>query len=399
MKKNRALYAALLIMSFIFIYFYGGKIPYTIFFIVVMLPVISFIYTLIVYVRFKFIQDIGRKIAVKGDRVSLTINITNEDIILYPYIKVNFHGAGSLFANQLASESFSLSPFKKSSFIFELECRYRGCYPVGIKSFEIEDLLGIFKLTYLFSESKDITIYPRIIHLEKFNIGSVFLSDSHAALSSGIEDMATVSSIRKYAGGDSLKRIHWKLSAKMRELYVKNYQSTTQTNAILFLDLEKSNYSFEYGTIIEDKVIECAAAIVYYCLENWLPIDFVYYNSEIVSVEAKDPGDFESIYSLLSKIKFNQSVGIKDLLQIYLSGGIKNTNIIIFTSKINYDLYNELYKINFLGYKISLIYVSPESLTGEKDSEADNIVSSLPELGVSTYRVGIEDDIKLILER
>ncbi|MCX8130355.1 MAG: DUF58 domain-containing protein [Clostridia bacterium] len=399
MNRNRKIYLALLISSFLFIYFYGGKIPYMLFFVVLTLPLVSLLYTTVIFLRFKFTQEVDKKTIIKGEKVNFLINIINEDIFLYPYIRVNFYGTDTFFANQFHSKCFSLKPFKKTTFAFELECNYRGQYPIGIKSFDIEDLLGIFKLTYNFNENKEITVYPKIVFLDKFLLKANYLSDSHTILNNNIEDMSTISSIRKYTHGDGYKRIHWKISAKMNELFVKNFQSTSQTNAIMYLDLKKNNMPFDYKTIVEDKVIECAVAVTYYCLMNWIPLDFVYYSSGIVNMEAKNPLDFEDIYKTLSKISFTENIALKDMLEIHLANNIKKTNIVIFTSNVNYDLYNELYRINSSGYQISLIYVSPQDLTGEVNEEADNVLSFLPEIGVNIYKVNINDNIKQVLER
>lgn len=130
-----------------------------------------------------------------------------------------------------------------------------------------------------------------------------------------------------------------------------------------------------------------------------LPFDFIYYYTKIVSLEAKNPLDFEEIYKTLSKISFTENIELDNVLELYLANNLKKTNIIIFTSNISYNLYNQLYKINSLGYKISLIYVSDESFTGETNQEVDSILSFLPEIGVNIYNVNINDNIKLALER
>jgi len=47
---------------------------------------------------------------------------------------------------------------------------------------------------------------------------------------------------------------------------------------------------------------------------------------------------------------------------------------------------------------VSLIYISPEKITGVRDQTIENILASLPEIGVNSYRIGIDDDTKMILE-
>lgn len=399
MKQNRILYFCLFFLSLVFVYFYGGKVPYTIFYIMLILPAVSFSYTLVIYLRFKYDQELDKRLVVKGDTVNFIFTISNEDIFLYPYIKVTFCGAETVFANQCRVISFSLVPHSKKSCSFELKCMCRGSYKIGIKTVEIEDFLGIFRLTYKVWEPKVITVYPKIVFLDSFLLKTDFLSESHSVLNTRYEDMNTVLDIRKYAYGDSLKKIHWKLSAKANDLLVKRYQGTSETNSVLVLDLKKSSFSGEQNVILEDKLIESVVAVSHYCLTNWIPVKLVYYqNEKINSIDAKNPLLFNALYEVLARVRFAETIDIKDFLDIYVNDDVNTANIILFTANLNYELYNQIYKSCSSGYDVSLVYVSPEELTGLKSAEEANILANLPEIGVNIYKINIQDDIKKVLE-
>ncbi|MGI6669310.1 MAG: DUF58 domain-containing protein [Acetivibrionales bacterium] len=114
----------------------------------------------------------------------------------------------------------------------------------------------MFKFRYNIFEPKNVTVYPRIVYLEKFRLKTDFMSETHSLLNSTDEDMTTVSDVRKYEYGDGLKRVHWKLTAKTGEIMVKKFQSTSQTNVLMLLDLQKNPYSFAENIVLEDSVIE-----------------------------------------------------------------------------------------------------------------------------------------------
>lgn len=385
--------------ALVFIYFYGGEIPYTIFYVIVLLPVVSLLYTLLVFVRFKYGQDTDKKFVTKGDKVNFIFSIHNEDFFLFPYVKVSFYGAKTVFANQFQVKNFSLAPFHGRTFSFELLCNYRGNYEIGIDSVEIEDFLGLFKFRYSVFDPKFVTVYPRIVYLDRFLLKTDFQSESHSVLNSRQEDMSTVADVRNYAFGDSLKRIHWKLTAKSGSIMVKKFQSTSETSVVMVLDLKKNNYNNGENVMIEDKVIESVVSVLHYCLYNWIPVNLVYYSDGLVNINSRNHLMFNEIYELLAKVKFNQSIPVKDLVEVYVNGTIAKTNILIFTSNLDYELYNQIYKTSVSGYDVSLIYTSPEKITGVIDKDVENILAFLPEIGVNTYKIGIDDDIKYILER
>lgn len=398
MKQSRILYFLLFISTLVFIYFYGGKIPYMLFYAIVLMPLISLLFTTLVYFRFKYGQDVDKKFVTKGDKVNFIFSINNEDFFLYPYIRISFHGAKTIFANQLQVRNFSIPPFQGKSFAFELQCKYRGNYKIGINYVEIEDFLGLFKFKYNISEAKYVTVYPQIVSLNSFLLKTDFMSESHSVLNTKNEDMSTIADFRKYAYGDSLKKIHWKLTAKSMDIMVKKFQSTSETSVIMILDLQKNHYLDGENIILEDKIIESTVAVLHYCLYNWIPVNLIYYSGSFVNIHAKNHLMFNEIYEILAKIKFNEIIPVKDLLEVYVNSTILKTNILIFTANLDYELYNQIYKTSTSGYDVSLIYISSENLTGVKNQEAGNILSFLPEIGVNTYKMNIDDDIQNVLE-
>lgn len=398
MKQSRILYLCLLFAALVFAYFNGGKVPYMLLYTTILMPVISLIYTLIIYLRFKYGQELDKKFVTKGDKVNFIFSINNEDFLIYPYIRVSFHGAKTIFENQFQVRNFSLQPYCGKSYSIELQCKYRGNYEVGINSVEIEDFFGLFVFKYNIFEPKYVTVYPRIVYLERFLLKTDYISESHSIINNRNEDMTTISDIRKYAYGDSLKRIHWKLTAKAQNFMVKKYQSTSEINTLMLLDLQKNPYSSGENIIIEDKVIESIVAVLYYCLYNWIQVNLVFFNGSLINLQAKNHLMFNEIFEMMAKVKFNESVPVKDLLEIYVSNTLTKTNILIFTSNLDYELYNQIYKTSTSGFDVSIIYTSPEKLTGEKDVDVENILSFLPEIGVNSYRINIDDDIKEILE-
>ncbi len=90
MKKNRIIWFTLFGISLIFIYFFGGPIPYTFFYIMCILPLVTLLLNIIILARFKYAQSVDIKDVVKGQKIYFKYSIYNEDIFLYPYINVRF---------------------------------------------------------------------------------------------------------------------------------------------------------------------------------------------------------------------------------------------------------------------------------------------------------------------
>lgn len=395
MNKNRGLFVFLFSMSLIFVYFYGGKIPYMFFYIILLLPLISISLTITAYVRMKYTESIEKTSAVKGEEIGYSFTIANEDFFLCPYIRVNFYSNNTVFARQFDSKSFSLTPFKSKTFSYKLKCNYRGIYPIGIKSIEYEDYLGLVKFTYKPAASKFLTVNPKVIEIENIDITTNMMSEAHSILNSHNVDVTNISDVRKYAFGDSLKRIHWKLSAKTNELMVKNYESTSKTNSIIVLDLEKNNLTEEYNIVIEDKLVETTVGVINYCLLNWIPINLVFYDGILNNINASNHMEFDKLYSTLSIVKFDQEIDVNEVMKLFTATNTQKTNLMIITSKLGYDLCDELYKAKMSGYDVSLIFISAEGL-GLSSQDEKSILGSLPEIGIRVYKADVLENISKV---
>ena len=93
MIRNRIILVAVIIAAAVFASFYGGNIPYALFYLTLCAPVISFLYTVYVFIRFKLYQDISERTLVKGEATDYSFRLSNEDFISYQQIQVQFYSA------------------------------------------------------------------------------------------------------------------------------------------------------------------------------------------------------------------------------------------------------------------------------------------------------------------
>ncbi|HHW48127.1 MAG TPA: DUF58 domain-containing protein [Clostridiaceae bacterium] len=400
MWKNRILYLSFLFLSLLFIYFYGGKIPYMMFYTVASLPVLSLAHSIGLFVSLKYIQKIDRQFVIKGDTIHYSLSISNESILMFPYVRAIFYGTSAILGMQFPEKSFSLPPFGKIDLSFKLKCNYRGNYEIGIKLIEIGDLLGMFKIKCKIKSPMQLTVYPKIINLEKMLLSSDSPTECNSNKNNTLfEDFLTILDIRKYAYGDSLKRVHWKLTAKAGELMVKKFQHTSEKETYLILDLKKNRFSPEENIVIEDKVIEVVISVIYYCLSSGIPVNLLYIKDKPVKIEANSLSSFDEIYKNLACIPFNEETGLEDILETFVADNADKTNIIAFTSNIDFDLYSQICRLQAYGQNIAIVYVSGEEVTGIKDPDKDNMLRSLRETGVNVFNANIHDDLKPILEQ
>lgn len=114
-----------------------------------------------------------------------------------------------------------------------------GHYELSVKRIRVYDLTGLFYLTKKCKESASFLVLPEYYPVEvrlsesaRNFVGEALVYDS---LRSG-DDASEVFKLREFQDGDKLKNIHWKLSAKMDELIVRENGFPKACSTVLVLE-------------------------------------------------------------------------------------------------------------------------------------------------------------------
>lgn len=118
-----------------------------------------------------------------------------------------------------------------------------GPHHLGPLTVIVSDPLGIFEFSITEDRLEGIEVVPEHISVEHFPIPQ----STESAISGTHEGKALGQStnffgVREYRAGDPIRRIHWKLSAKHRELVVKEFENVVNTDLTICLDLDQRNH-------------------------------------------------------------------------------------------------------------------------------------------------------------
>jgi uncharacterized protein (DUF58 family) len=129
------------------------------------------------------------------------------------------------------------------SFTYQLGSDTRGRYTVGPLRVRVADSFGLVSITRAFSSTSTLTVTPRIVPLARPAVSGSWLGDSEqgrrSIAASGEDDVAP----RDYRMGDSLRRVHWRSTARRGELMVRREEQYWRNTATLFLDTRRAAYS------------------------------------------------------------------------------------------------------------------------------------------------------------
>ncbi len=197
-----------------------------------------------------------------GDELQLEIEIVNQKALPLPWIRIEDQIPadvellkGSITPSDEANRLnlvnlLSLNWYHRVRRRYPIRCLQRGCFAFGPARIRSGDLFGVFNREMYIKRVDYLMVYPRMVPLEKLGIPSKQPMGDIRTRRHIFPDPTLTQGVREYRSGDSLKQIHWKASARMRELQTKVYETTTTVDMGLFLDVRTLETVF-LGTVPE----------------------------------------------------------------------------------------------------------------------------------------------------
>ena len=142
----------------------------------------------------------------------------------------------------------------------------RGRFHWGPLRLTGSDPFGLFKTQRIVGEMREMVVYPAPFPLNDFVISSSEESGDAPEYRATSQFTPNVVSVRRYTIGDSLNRIHWKSSAKLNRLMVKEFETEVQSDLSLLLDLNRDVQLGEGIDGTEETGVTIAASIARFLL-------------------------------------------------------------------------------------------------------------------------------------
>ena len=384
---NRARYFVIWVLVGGSAWLYGERMLYVALAVLTALPIISYIIAAIGIMNLKLVQHLPESI-LKEEYGDLVVNVINPIRIPFGNIRCVFYGDDFAVAMQDSLIS-NIGSFRPAKHVIPFQINYRGEYEMGIKSIQLMDLTGLFKLNRKLNMNANIIALPRIADASGFPITSNLLTQAQSRYDMRDEDYATISDIRPYLQTDSIKRVHWKLTAKRNEWLVKNFQSNALHQVTLILDNKRMDFSYKEQIIIEDRMIEVSLGLVDFCLKRGMPVEYA--AGEGHMVVGRNPGDFETIYQTASFLHFeeNPTVSPYAILSQCLNDATGYVNAIILTSRLDVPLYERIVNAQNNGHYTAVLYFAPK----EPNRDTERVFRLLEEGGGSCWRITENDGI------
>ncbi|CAM3257795.1 DUF58 domain-containing protein [Filibacter tadaridae] len=227
------------VSAVVFAMFQGGKVSWTIFY--VLFPFICYSILLFFYPL----------VDIKAERTIRTPNVQNGGklaVSITVYRRIRFPLLYTVVTEQweekeipkLAGEKlkrFFLWGFRKEvKWEYEIERMPRGEHVLQGVEVEVSDFFGWIKKKKFIPAKHTILVYPKTVSINYVPIDTQYDRGSMASPLNIVKDTTMATGVRNYQPGDRVTWIHWKSFARTQSLMTKEFEDKRSQELFLILD-------------------------------------------------------------------------------------------------------------------------------------------------------------------
>ena len=343
----------------------GGTIPYFLFYIFLLSFTLPFIHSLIVLINLKGSINLPKKSIFAGDNIDLNFKVENTTFLSIPHMEIVSNLSRELTGQSPNKLIISLDKGEDFNYKENLILRRRGYYELGKIEIIITDVFGFYSFKKILTEEISLLVYPKPISISSFQTiiskkpGQWYLDNSI------FKDVNQIKTLRDYEEGDSIKSIHWKLSAKTDNLIIKEYENPGDNKLVLFLDNNMDLFKTDVNRRLEDKIVDIGLSLINYSLEENIKIELNTKNSTTpIKVEGQSISDLKPFLEVLARFKGNGSLDFISMVMESIHFLNQESTVIIITPNLNK-------KIGSLAIQLKTKNLNP-ILIGITDKENKN---------------------------
>ena len=333
--------------------------------------------------RIEYKRSLSRNRVFFGEELTYEIEITNRKPLPLPWLqiedelpeKVTLLKGKTLPTTEdrvMLSNIFPVNMYHRVKRRFPLKCLQRGTFIFGPSSIRSGDLFGFFRKEKRIETLDYLFVYPRVVPLEKLGIASRQFFGDIRLKRHIFQDPVLTAGVRDYVPGDSLKRIHWKSTARLGRLQTRVYEPTTTVDLSLFLDIRTlkaplwgSNYQLQELGII------ATASIAHYALESGFRVglyvnQITRFSQGVVRVpHSQHPDQMEHILEALAQLHQIETTPIHRFIREESRNLPWGSTLVAISAQPTNELKAILLDLKKAGRSVALITIGGEEPVAE----------------------------------
>lgn len=313
-KKNLFLILciSLLIWTMIMYNDYSAMLPFFMFIMILMMEGLLFLAGVS---RKKVFIKIHKDMQQSSDSFCFEVCVSGKSIYPFKMTRLDIE-INRKYKNDIISRNVEIPMNGKGEQSFSVSVDKPGCGYIAIKakSVRIYDALGIFSKKYKkVNPPVEVVLLPPVremfIDLEQVPYVEADESEVFAKDRRG-DDSSELFEVRQFIDGDSLNKVHWKLTARTDDTMVREFSMPMESNVYVYIDL--------YRNSDIDQALQNGMSAAYELMAAEIPFFMCWFDEMDMCMRRQQPKNYEEIDEVMCRILrlnlFDRNAAIDEIL-------------------------------------------------------------------------------------
>ncbi len=230
------------------------------------------------------------------------------------------------------------------------------CLP-GVESVTVADLFGLYSVTRMPEHVQ----HPLVVLPTLFPTEALAFAPGDSGLETvarATEDVTSPADVRAYQPGDSMKKIHWKLSARKQELLVRRFEEPELPDALVLLDCSRPPTwgHPEAEADVKDALLETAASVVSEQMTGDHAVRMPLLGSHPVECEKRM--GLPAILECLARLDFSETDRFERVLHMETRRIRKVGSTVVVAARLNGHMVDAMRRMRKMGPYVRLYLIT-----------------------------------------
>ena len=294
-----------------------------------------------------------------GDQMRITYTLRNGSRIPKPWLEV--HNPTTL-PGSLPGRAISLGGRSERSWLVRAPLTRRGHFRIEPLHIRTGDPFGFFEASATVGQGVSVIVYPKLEPLPAWRLPAASLEGSHASPERTLQTTPLVSTVRPYAPGDSMNRIHWRMTARHGEIQVKEFELEQTADAWIVLDLQRGIQAGRGEGSTTEVAIQAAASIAHKAIGENRAVGMTVNASRIAHLPPDRGGrQHLKIMQLLAAVDADGSAPLLETLIATVGRLKRGMTAVIITASLDPDWIRALAALRARGVGCVVVTLDPSA--------------------------------------
>ena len=292
----------------------------------------------------------------RGDAVAMEVSVSHKSLLPIAPVSLKMRATSNTPAATIHLTELGRRTQKVT---YRLQAEHVGAMFPGVESFTVSDVFGLFKKEHTpESAGNELLVLPVPFDVEPltFAAGDMGVETMKRAM----EDPSSPSDFRSYQPGDPLKRIHWKMSARKREVIIRQFEEPALPDALVLMDTSAPALppDVDAGKVgfLQDAVLETAASVVSVQISHENPVRLPLVGDR--PMEYHGTMGLPILLEELARCTFNETEQFERVIMMQMNDLRKTGAVVIVTTRLTSVLVDLIGRMKRMGPNVRLYLVT-----------------------------------------